>query len=87
MSYIGKHSIFLVTPLLGLAKHVGSAGRAAEAEEFYQRIITIMESSRGADSADLVLPLYGLGNLLLDQGKPNEAEIHFDRSHYIALCL
>lgn len=75
----GRHSIFLVTPLLGLAKHLGTTGRAAEAVEIYERVITIVESSHGADSADLVLPLSGLGNLLLSQGKPNEAEIPFTR--------
>ncbi|XP_021774958.1 nephrocystin-3-like [Chenopodium quinoa] len=75
----GKHSIFLVTPLLGLAKHLGSVGRAAEAVEIYERVITIVESSHGADSLDLVLPLSGFGNLLLRQGKPNDAEIPFTR--------
>uniref|UniRef100_A0A803MUN9 Nephrocystin-3 n=1 Tax=Chenopodium quinoa TaxID=63459 RepID=A0A803MUN9_CHEQI len=74
-----KHSIFLVTPLLGLAKHLGSVGRAAEAVEIYERVITIVESSHGADSLDLVLPLSGFGNLLLRQGKPNDAEIPFTR--------
>lgn len=83
MSLIGKDSIFLVTPLLGLANHLGSAGRAAEAVEIYQRVITIVESSHGIDSADLVLPLSGLGNLLLSQGKPNEAETTFTRLCYI----
>ncbi|XP_021761464.1 nephrocystin-3-like [Chenopodium quinoa] len=81
----GRHSIFLVTPLLGLAKHLGSVGRAAEAVEIYQRVITIVESSHGADSLDLVLPLSGFGNLLLSQGKPNDAEIPFTRFHYILI--
>ncbi|KAL2921804.1 Nephrocystin-3 [Bienertia sinuspersici] len=75
----GMHSIFLVTPLLGLAKHLDSAKRVAEAEEIYQRVISIVESSHGADSVDLVLPLSGLGNLLLNQGKPEAAEIPFNR--------
>ena len=87
MSLIGKHSIFLVTPLLGLAKHLGSVGRAAEAVEIYEHVITIVESSHGADSLDLVLPLSGFGNLLLSQGKPNDAEIPFTRFYYILHCV
>ncbi|XP_074291724.1 uncharacterized protein LOC141618516 [Silene latifolia] len=75
----GKHDIFLVTPLLGLAKVLGSNGKASEAADIYKRVITIMESSYGADSANLILPLSCLGNLLLGQGKADDAENPFSR--------
>lgn len=79
-NFYGGQCVFLVTPLLGLAKVLGSSGRTSEAAESYQRVISIMESSHGgADSADLLLPLSGLGNLLLSQGKANEAEKPFTR--------
>jgi len=76
----GEQSVFLVIPLLGLAKVLGSSGKSAKAAEIYQRVVKIMESSYGADSKNLVLPLSGLGNLLLGQGKAVEAEKHFTRS-------
>lgn len=77
--FVGKKSIFLVTPLLGLAKVLGSNGKVVEAAEVYRRVITIIESSFGSDSADLILPLACLGNLLLGQGKPDDAEHPFTR--------
>ncbi|KAH9621521.1 hypothetical protein KSS87_019334 [Heliosperma pusillum] len=75
----GEHNIFLVTPLLGLAKVLGSNGRASEAAEIYKRVITIMESRYGADNANIILPLACLGNLLLGQGKADDAEHPFTR--------
>ncbi|KAL9237429.1 hypothetical protein vseg_011978 [Gypsophila vaccaria] len=74
-----ENSIFLVTPLLGLAKVLGSIGKVTEAAEIYKRVITIMELNYGADSADLVQPLASLGNLLLHQGKADDAERPFTR--------
>ncbi|KAG5229538.1 nephrocystin [Salix suchowensis] len=53
----GKGSAFLVSPLLGMAKILGSIGKATTAIEVYQRVISILESSRGAESKDLVVPL------------------------------
>ncbi|KAH9606482.1 hypothetical protein KSS87_016426 [Heliosperma pusillum] len=75
----GEHNIFLVTPLLGLAKVLGSNGRASEAAGIYKRVITIMESRYGADNANIILPLACLGNLLLGQGKADDAEHPFTR--------
>ncbi|KAJ4726683.1 Nephrocystin-3 [Melia azedarach] len=75
----GKNSIFLVTSLLGMAKVLGSIGRATRAIEFYHRVITIFELNRGAESVDLVLPLSGLGNQLIKEGKATDAENVFTR--------
>ena len=75
----GTNSVFLVTPFLGMAKALGSIGKATKAIEFYHRAITILESSRGAESEDLVIPLFGLGSLLLQEGKAKDAETAFLR--------
>ncbi|PRQ60462.1 putative tetratricopeptide-like helical domain-containing protein [Rosa chinensis] len=75
----GKNSVFLITPILGMAKVLSSIGRTTKAVELYHRAITLLESSRGAESEDLVIPLFGLGSLLLKQGKPIEAETPFLR--------
>ncbi|KAM2007143.1 hypothetical protein ACFX15_002092 [Malus domestica] len=75
----GENSVFLITPILGIAKVLTSIGRTSKAVESYNRAITLLESSRGAESEDLVIPLFGLGNLLLKEGKPTEAETPFLR--------
>ena len=67
--------------MLGLAKALGSIGRVTKAVEVYHRIITILELDRGAESEDLVLPLFGLGNLLIKEGKAKDAESAFVRLH------
>ncbi|KAM6586530.1 hypothetical protein CsatA_009135 [Cannabis sativa] len=73
------NSVFLVTPFLGMAKALASTGKATKAIEFYHRSITILESSRGPQSEDLVIPLFGLGNLLLQEGKAKDSETPFLR--------
>ncbi|XP_015865808.1 uncharacterized protein LOC107403435 isoform X2 [Ziziphus jujuba] len=78
-SKFGKMSVYLVTPILGMAKVLGSLGRATKAVEFYHRSITILESCRSTENEDLIVPLFGLGNLLLKEGKPMEAESPFLR--------
>ncbi|CAN6705952.1 unnamed protein product [Malus baccata var. baccata] len=59
----GKNSVFLTTPILGMAKALSSIRRTSKAVESYNCAITLLESSRGAESEDLVIPLFGLGNL------------------------
>lgn len=76
---LGKDSTFLVTPCLGMAKVLGSTRKTEKAMEMYQKAITLLESSRGAESKDLVVPLLGLGNLLLKEGRAIDAETHFTR--------
>lgn len=61
-------------PLLGVGKALGSAGRATKAVDVYNRIISILESNLGAESKELVVPLNALGNLLIEQGKAEDAE-------------
>lgn len=78
----GKYSVFLITPILGMAKVLSSIGRTSKAAEFYYRAISLLESSRGAESEDLVIPLFGVGSLLLKEGKPVEAETPFLRSNF-----
>jgi tetratricopeptide (TPR) repeat protein len=76
---LGKDSTILVTPYLGMAKALGSIGKATKAIEIYQQVITLLESSKGAESKHLVVPLLSLGNLLLKEGRVNDAESHFTR--------
>lgn len=72
--FLGKDSAFLITTLLGMAKALGSIGRATKAVETYNRAINILESSRDIESEDLVVPLFSLGNLLIKEGRASEAE-------------
>lgn len=76
---VGKSSTFLVVPLLGMAKVLGSMGRATQAVNVYRRVITILELSKGAESRDLVVPLLSLGNLLIKEGRAMDAESPFLR--------
>ncbi|XAR52195.1 hypothetical protein NMG60_11020132 [Bertholletia excelsa] len=75
----GKSSIFLVTPLLGMAKVLGATSRTTEAVEVYYRVIRVLELHKGGESEDLVVPLLGLGNLLMKVGKAGDAENSFLR--------
>ncbi|CAK8567609.1 unnamed protein product [Lathyrus sativus] len=75
----GKGSTILVTPHLGMAKALGSIGKATKAIEIYQHVITLLESNKGVESKDLVVPLLSLGNFLLKEGRINDAESRFTR--------
>lgn len=66
-----------------MAKVLGTSGRASEAIETYQRVIKILESSRG-DGEELIVPLCALGNLLIKEGKTSDAEYIFNR---LVLCI
>lgn len=72
---------------MGTAKVLGSVGRVRKAVEIYHRVITILESNRGAESEDLVLPLFGLGNLLIKEGKAVDAESAFIRLFVFFMCI
>ncbi|KAH6804103.1 Tetratricopeptide repeat superfamily protein [Perilla frutescens var. frutescens] len=74
----GTTSSFLCTPLMGIAKVLGSGGRASEAIETYHQVIKILESSRG-EGKELIVPLSALGNLLQKEGKTSDAEYTFNR--------
>ncbi|KAF5956034.1 hypothetical protein HYC85_008890 [Camellia sinensis] len=50
-----------------MAKVLGSIRRATKAVEVYHCVITILKLSKGAESEDLVVPLLGLGNLLMKE--------------------
>ncbi|KAL2558740.1 Tetratricopeptide repeat (TPR)-like superfamily protein [Forsythia ovata] len=75
----GNSSSILAMPFLGMAKVLGSIGRASEAIETYQRVITLLESRRGEESEELTVPLLALGNLLIKEGRALDAEFHFNR--------
>ncbi|CAN6444491.1 unnamed protein product [Victoria cruziana] len=75
----GRESLFLVSPLLGMARAFASSGRAKEGIRTFHRVIHFYEGSKGGDDEDLVLPLSSLGNLLVSEGKIEEAEKCFNR--------
>lgn len=64
---------------MGIAKVLRSIGRSTKAIAVYQRAVDILEKKRGMGSEELVVPLSGLGNLLLSEGKAVEAENCFSR--------
>lgn len=68
---------------MGIARGLGSIGRANEATETYHRVIEILESTRG-EGEELILPLSALGNLLQKEGKASDAEYAYNR---LALCI
>lgn len=70
-----------------MAKILGSIGRVKKAIEVYHRSIAILESSKGVESEDLVVPLFGLGNLLMKEGRTTDSEIHFNRLIYSLFCF
>jgi hypothetical protein len=84
---LGKDSTILVTPHLGMAKALGSIGKTTKAIKIYQHVITLLESNRGAESKDLVVPLLSLGNLLLKEERANDAESHFSRLSFLIFFL
>ncbi|XP_031499556.1 uncharacterized protein LOC116263877 isoform X2 [Nymphaea colorata] len=75
----GKQSLFLVSPLLGIARAFASSGRAKEGIKTFHEVIHLYERSKGGDDEDLVFPLSSLGNLLVSEGKIEEAENCFSR--------
>ncbi|XP_006350525.2 nephrocystin-3 isoform X2 [Solanum tuberosum] len=75
----GNTSSFIVTPLLGMAKVLGSTGKTKKAIETYHRVVKIIESSRGEECEELVVPLFGMGNLLLKERRVTDAENAFNR--------
>lgn len=83
LSPLGTKSSLLCTPLMGIAKGLGSIGRASEATETYHHVIKILESSRG-EGKELILPLSALGNLLQKEGNASDAEYAYNRS---VLCI
>ena len=66
-------------PFLGMGKALSSVGRATKAIDIYHRTISILESNLGAESKELVVPLTSLGNLLINEGKAEDAENAFTR--------
>ena len=62
-----------------MAKVLGAIGRSIKAVETYHRAIAILELNKGAESEDLVVALFGLGNILLKEGRTTDAEAHFVR--------
>lgn len=69
---------------MGIGKVFGITGRATKAIEIYNRAITILEMSRGAECEDLVVPLCALGNLFIKEERITDAEISFKRSFHLS---
>lgn len=67
-----------------MGKVFGLIGRATKATDMYHRAITVLETNMGAESEQLVLPLFSLGNLLIKEGKTMDAENAFIRLIFLA---
>ena len=50
-----------------------------KATDIYNQAINVLETNIGAESEQLVLPLFALGNLLIKEGKTTDAENAFLR--------
>ena len=72
----GKSNIALVQAYIIIGHSLSSIGKATKAIEFYHKAITILESSSGAESEELLVPLDKLCNLLIEEGKAKDAESH-----------
>jgi hypothetical protein len=46
----------------------------------YNRVLSILEKTRGSDDEALVMPLSHLGHSLLEEGRVSEAELSLVRS-------
>ena len=79
---IGSDSSFLVSPMLGMAKALGSNGRIREAIQTYHCVIELLEHHKGPLCEELVVPLFSLGKLLLKEARVSEAENFFKRYLY-----
>lgn len=78
-SDVGRSTPFLIPSLMGMAKVYSSIGRASKAVETYNWVVNILEKSRGTESEDVMVPLLGLGNLYIKEGKASDAENCFNR--------
>ena len=66
-----------------MAKVLGAIHRSIKAVEIYHLAIAILELNKGAESEDLVVALFGLGNILLKEGRTTDAETHLDRKSVV----
>ncbi|KAL8049427.1 hypothetical protein ABFX02_06G020100 [Erythranthe guttata] len=64
---------------MGMAKVQGTSRKSREAIKTYQRVVEILESSRGGETEDMIAPLCSLGNLLIKEGRNSDAEYTFNR--------
>lgn len=64
----------LVTTLLGLASTYTDMDELGGAIEVYNRVVTIIEKTKGSNDETLALPLSKLGHCLLEEDRIDEAE-------------
>jgi len=78
-SYAGADSPLIVDTLLGLATAYNDMDESTSAIEVYNRIVSIIEKTRGPTDETLALPLSRLGQCLLDEERVDEAETALQR--------
>ncbi|KAJ9546142.1 hypothetical protein OSB04_025849 [Centaurea solstitialis] len=61
------------------ALEITERNHATKAIDIYHRAISILESNMGAESKELAVPLNALGNLLMEEGKAEDAGTAFLR--------
>ncbi len=65
--------------LLGLATTYSDMNDSSHAIEVYNRVLSILEKTRGSDDEALVMPLSRLGHSLLEEGRIDEAGLSLVR--------
>jgi hypothetical protein len=86
----GQNSPLLVKTLLGLATTYTDLDENRRATETYQRVLAILERSRGSSDETLALPLSHLGHSLLEEGRVDEAELsmlRFDSCYHFVMLM
>lgn len=86
-SYAGADSPLIVDTLLGLATTYNDMDESTSAIEVYNRIVSIIEKSRGPTDITLALPLSKLGQCLLEEERVDEAETALQRLVMITFGL
>ncbi len=71
----GQDSPLIVKTLLGLATTYTDLDENPKAIETYERVLVILERTRGPNDETLALPLSHLGHSLLEEGRVDEAEL------------
>ncbi|KAJ7522419.1 hypothetical protein O6H91_18G009800 [Diphasiastrum complanatum] len=79
-SLLGSDSPLLAKTLLGLAIAHHDLDNATKSIEIYQRVLAMLEESKGPYDESLAIPLTHLGHVLLEIDRMDEAEVFMRRA-------
>ena len=80
---LGPEHKDVARPLAGLAEFYAIRGEYAKAEPLYQRLVAVLEKSRGAQSAELGEVMISFSCLLRKRGKKEEAQMMQERANAV----